>query len=357
MVLAIWGAALLQRLWLKRTPFLKLVAEGLLGLVISAATLWSVGFFGTDSYDAYGYGSYRLNVLWPVISYGWSQIYPDLDHTKFDYEGLSFIGIGIMALLIVAVGSGAIARLRAALSLHWLLLTLVTVGLMLFAFSKTVGVLDADLFTIPMPAFIDALGSWFRSTGRFIWPLLYIVTIGTVVLVGLRWRAAIAVPIVLVAFVAQAVDSYPKWSEFMRHMRPPAATWDIELKSPFWERAAAAGYTRIRSIPVDIAFGSDWKDIGYFAITHGMDTDVAYLGRTDKDAEKALRKRALEVLATGAFEPRTIYILNDVRSALAAAQHVGPDDLLASFDQRMVFVRGGRHLADGLDPFPFWPTD
>ena len=72
-------------------------------------------------------------------------------------------------------------------------------------------------------------------------------------------------------------------------MKPPAPTWNIELDSEFWERAAAAGYNRIRSIPVDMAFGSDWKDVGYFAITHGMDTDVAYLGRTDKDAERSLR--------------------------------------------------------------------
>ena len=357
MVLAIWGASLLQRLWVNRTSFPQLLLEVLLGVAVSGVILWAVGFFGTDSYGAYGYGSYKLNLLWPVISYGWSQIYPNLPHTKFDYEGLSFLGIGIMALLILAIASGVIARVRAAVFPYWLPLTLVTVGMMVFAWSKTIGVLDIDVFTIPMPGIIDALGSWFRSTGRFIWPLLYIVTIGAVVLVGLRWRPLVAVPVVLVAFLAQAVDSYPKWSEFRRHMPGPSSTWDIELKSPFWERAAAAGYNRIRSIPVDMGFGSDWKDIGYFAVTHGMDTDIAYLGRTDKDAEKSLRKRAFEVLANGEFEPHTIYIINDVASALIAARHVGPDDLLATFDERMVFVRGGRHLADGLDPFPFWPTD
>jgi hypothetical protein len=357
MVLALWGASLLQRLWTRRTPFLRLLIEVFLGLALGIAILWIVGFFGTDSYTSYGYGNYRLNLLWPIISYGWSQIFPDLPHARFDYEGLSFLGIGILALLVLAVLSGAMAQLRQALTLHWLPLVLVTVGMMVFAFSKTIGVLDVDLFTIPMPGFIEALGSAFRSTGRFVWPLLYLVTIGAVVLVGQRWRPALSLPIVLVAFVAQAADSYPKWHEFADRMKPPAPTWNIELESEFWERAASAGYNRIRSIPIDIGFGSDWKNIGYFAFTHGMDTDVAYLGRTDEDAEQALRLHALEVLTSGAFEPKTIYILNDVRSALAAAKHAGPADLLARFDNRTVFVRNGRRLAEGLDAFPVWPAD
>jgi hypothetical protein len=88
-----------------------------------------------------------------------------------------------------------------------------------------------------------------------------------------------------------------------------------------------------------------------------MDTDVAYLGRTDKDAERSLRLHAYEVLSSGAFEPRTIYIMNDVRSALAAAKHAGPTDLLATFDNRIVFVRDGKTLAEGLDAFPFWAAD
>ena len=357
MVLALWGASLLQRLWTRRTPFFPLLLEAFLSLAIGIEILWIVGFFGTDSYTSYGYGNYRLNLLWPIISYGWSQIVPDLPHARFDYEGLSFLGIGVLALLVLAVLSGAMAQLRHALTPHWLPLVLVTVGMMIFAFSKTIGILDVDLFTIPMPGFIEALGSAFRSTGRFVWPLLYVVTIGTVVLVGQRWRPAVSLPIVLVMFVAQAADSYPKWHEFADRMKPPAPTWNIELDSEFWERAAAAGYNRIRSIPIDIGFGSDWKDIGYFALTHGMDTDVAYLGRTDEDAERALRLHALEVLTSGAFEPRTIYILSDVRSALAAAKHAGPADLLARLDNRIVFVRNGKSLADGLDTLPFWPAD
>jgi hypothetical protein len=348
MVLAVWAAALLQRVWARRARLVELVAEFGIAIVAALAVLWTVGFFGTGDYGSYGYGDYKLNILWPFIDYGWSRLFPDLPHTKSDYEGLSFLGIGILALLALAIVTGAIAKLRYAILRQWLPLTLMLLALMVFAFSKTFSILDHDLFTIPMPGFVEAIGSAFRSTGRFVWPLLYVATIGAVVLVGGRFRAAIALPIILVAFAAQAWDSWPKVHEFANGMRTASSTWPSELKSPLWERAVAAGYERIRSIPPDEGFGSDWKDLGYFAVTHGMAIDIAYLGRVDGEDMHELRVHGEYVLITGEFEPKTIYIL-DVRSSLRAAAHATKDDLIAVVDGRIVFLRGGNALADGLE--------
>ncbi|MEO7223936.1 MAG: hypothetical protein ABIY37_15825, partial [Devosia sp.] len=312
------------------------------------AVLWTVGFFGTGSYGSYGYGAYKLNLLWPILTYGWSQIFPDLPHTRYDYEGLSFLGIGILALLALAIVTGAIVQLRHAISRHWLPLTLVLLALMAFAFSKDLAILNTELASIPVPGLIEALGSAFRSTGRFVWPLLYFVTIGAVVLVACRLRPAIALPIILAAFAAQSVDSSPKWREFVSRMHPPSANWSTDLKSPLWERAAEAGYTRVRSVPVDEGFGSDWKALGYYAATHSMDIDTVYLGRVDSEALQTLRVDGEHALLTGEFEPRTIYIL-DVRTSLLAARHAGPDDLIAVVDGRIVFLPGGQALSADLD--------
>ncbi len=348
MVLALCAASLVQRLWTKRARLVELVGEFGVGVIVSLAMLWTVGFFGTTSYGSYGYGDYKLNLLWPIISYGWSQIVPDLPHTKYDYEGLSFLGIGILALLVLAIVTGAAARLRHAVSRHWSPLTLMLLALMIFALSKDIAVLNAELVSIPVPGFVDAIGSAFRSTGRFVWPLLYIVTIGVVVMVAGRLRSIIALPVIVVALVLQVWDSSPKWHEFEDHMRPPSSTWPTELESPLWERAAQAGYTRIRSIPVDEGFGSDWKALGYFALAHGMDVDTVYLGRVDSHDLEALKMHEEQVLLTGTFEPRTIYVL-DVRSSLSAARHTGPDDLITVADGRIVLLPGGQALGEGLD--------
>jgi hypothetical protein len=223
--------------------------------------------------------------------------------------------------------------------------------MMLFAFSKTISLGPIDILHIPMPGFVEALGAAFRSTGRFVWPLLYVVTVGGVVLIAQRFRLAIALPLVLIAFTAQAIDSYPAWHAFAARLPQPADSWQTPLKSPFWDRAATAGYDRIRSIPVRTGYGSDWKVLGYYAATHGMALDTVLLGRVDAAALADLRAYEAAVLDTGAFEPKTIYVL-DVLSALKAAQQANPDDLLTIVDHRNVFVRGGAALAEGLDLRP-----
>lgn len=356
MVLAVWAASLLQRLWAKRSRLVDLVGEFGVTIIVALVVLWGVGFFGTDSYGSYGYGAYKLNLVWPILTYGWSTVFPDLPHARYDYEGLSFLGIGILALLVLAVITGAIAQVWHALSRHWLPLTLMLLALMGFAFSKSLTVFAIDLVEFDVPGFVDAVGAAFRSTGRFVWPLLYVVTIGAVVLIGRKLRPLLAVPIIAIAFTAQAVDSAPKWSEFRRFMAAPAAIWSTDMVSPLWERAAAAGYNRIRSIPPQEGFGSDWKATGYFAVTHGMDIDLVYLGRVDGGKLEALRRYGAEALATGSFEPKTIYLL-DLPSAIAAAMRTGPDDLVVMVDKRIVLLPGGASLGEGLDRWPFESVD
>src|SRR6185436_19150323 len=101
-------------------------------------------------------------------------------------------------------------------------------------------------------------------------------------------------------------------------------------------------------IPVDEGFGSDWEPLGYFAVTHGMDIDIAYLGRVDSDDLSELRTKEESALAENVFEPKTIYIL-DVQSSLRVAAYATKDDLIAVVDDRIVFLPGGAPLGDDLE--------
>ena len=347
MVLALWLAAWLQRLWLRRMSGGAAALE--LGLVAAAtlAVLWAAGFFFTGSLGSYGYGDYKLNLLWPFIRYNWSQIFPDIPHTKYDYEGMSFLGIGVLALLALAVVSGAVLSLRSAVTRAWLPLTLILVGMMVFAFSQKLVVADQSVLDIPFPQSLQDLASTFRSTGRFIWPLLYFTTIGTVVLVARRLPAPAAVLIATIAFAAQAVDSAPAWQSFAARLPAPAASWPTSLVSPFWDRAAAAGFTKVRAIPYR-GMGGDWKALSYYALQHHMQVDAVYLGRVDQRALGALQAREAAEIGSGTLEAQTLYVL-DAATALEVSRHLASDDLLAAIDKRIVFARHGAALVEGLD--------
>jgi hypothetical protein len=208
-----------------------------------------------------------------------------------------------------------------------------------------------EIAHIPMPGFMETLGAAFRSTGRFVWPLLYFITIATVVMIGRRLRFWFALPLTLVALGAQVADSAPALLTFSDRLAPISDTWKTPLISPFWQRAADAGLNKIRVIPVVSNPGTDWKDLGYYAVNHHMGIDSVYLGRVDASALAALRAHEAEVIKTGSFDPDTLYIL-DPPSALEAQKHLTSADLFAFIDHRIVVVKNGVHLADGLDLAP-----
>ena len=348
----LWGAAIVERLLRQRMTGIEAIVELLAGLVMATAVLWIGGFFLTGTTGTYGYGDYKLNLLWPFLTYkGWSAIFPDLPHTKYDYEGLSFLGIGILALLVLSIASGALAHLRSVGSRRWWPLVVVLIGMMLFAVSANVHLGSIQLMKLSLPQTLETLASTFRSTGRFVWPLLYIITIGTVVMIGRRLRVWFALPLVLVAFGAQVADSAPALLTFANRLVPISESWKTPLVSPFWQRAADAGLKKIRVIPVVSNPGTDWKDLGYYAVNHHMGIDSVYLGRVDAEALATLRAHEADVIKTGNFDPDTLYIL-DPPSALEAQKHLTPADLFAFVDHRIVVVKNGARLADGLDLAP-----
>ena len=355
MVVGLWVAALVERLWSRCMHVPSALRETAFGLAAAVLVLWTAGFFVTPSVGTYGYGAYKLNLAWPFLSYGWSQLFPDLPHTKYDYEGLSFPGIGILGLLLLAIVSGAIGEIGHLFRRRWVPLLVAIAGMMVFAWSKTPAWFESTLADLTVPAPLDFLGSTLRSTGRFVWPLLYVSTIGTVVLLARRWALLVAVPIVALAFALQAWDTAPHLLRFAQTRGEPSSVWTTSLVSPFWERAAAAGYRRIRAIPIrDPGPGQDWQEMGYFAVTHDLEIDTVYLGRQDAAGVAYLRQRAEAALATGDFDTGTIYLL-DQPSAHAAMRVVHPNDLLTIIDKRIVFARDGAGLVALLGISPQMP--
>lgn len=345
MVIGIWFIAWLQRLWLGYRS-ITVVAEPVAVAIVIAIVLWTVGFFYTGSLGAIGFGYFRLNLLGPLLTYDvWSKWLPSLPHSPDDIEGLSFLGVGIFGALAITILTGSIVRLRGLFTRRWALLLLLCIGFWIFALSNVVGFGDHEAAAIPMGPFAP-LGDIFRSSGRFVWPVLYLTTVGVVVLAARHLVPVAATVGLVLLLVAQAYDSRDGWTAFRRDVAAPAPTWTTPLLSPLWDRAAAAGYNRLRSIPA-VFNDLDYRALEYYAYTHGMDTDAVHLGRIDGAALARLVAAGEVALATGRFEPHTLYILDWPSVARAAAQ-LQPGDLLTMVDGRFLFARGGAKLTDGL---------
>ncbi|WP_157033480.1 hypothetical protein [Belnapia moabensis] len=197
-----------------RRPALGSVLRGGLGfgalLASSVLAAWLLGY-RTENGAPTGFGFFSMNLLSPVVPqlsglFGTLSAGPVadgiLDATGGQYEGFNYLGLGILLLLAAAALHLARHGLRAAPGL-WraaLPLGLVLFGCLLFALSNRILIGGFALPTIPLPRSLDGLVNQLRASGRFFWPLAYLLPVlALAVLARARHRQAVGA--VLAGFV------------------------------------------------------------------------------------------------------------------------------------------------------------
>ena len=209
-----------------------------LGLIaVSCVVALSVfGFVLTADMQQYtkpGYGVFSMNLLAPVNPIQFSSLLkplPMADHRQ--REGFNYLGLGVLALLIVgvAVAPWRLSSLRSARIFPLLLLSLV---LTLLAASHEVTLGSATLFTIPLPEPMLKILSAFRSSGRLFWPVHYLLTVAAVALISRIPHARRAFLILAFGVALQFVDLAQLRTHCKaRHQRRA----ESPLKSPVWRQ-------------------------------------------------------------------------------------------------------------------------
>src|SRR4029453_1283078 len=121
----------------------------------------------------------------------WSGLFADVvrDATGGQYEGESYPGLGILVVtaLCLLTRPAAVGR---ALERHWPL-CLVLICAATFAASEHVYFGSRRLLSMELPSWAGPISGVFRSQGRFVWPLVYFLTLAPIALL-VEKRAALA---------------------------------------------------------------------------------------------------------------------------------------------------------------------
>ena len=352
MVFAVWVAACVQRLWLKSVAPGRLAVEVGLGLAAIVATLWFCGVLMAGSYESFGFGRWRMNILGPFNPDFWSLSLPRVATDPEEWEGANFVGIGVGALLLVTLLSAK--RFGRLLSARWAPIALVAIAMAVFALSNKVAFGSIELFTIPLPDWLMRFLTTFRSSGRFFWPLGYLIVFAVVVIAARRFKPAWATAIVLVLAMGQIYDEQRGWrGMYINDMRTGEYdAFRTYLHSPAWD-ALAPHYARVRALPIENNTPL-WRDLSWFAFRNHLLTATVSLGRIDPKVEAAERVRGEAILRTGEYDEGAIYTLGQ-DAAQATLAHLRPDDAFGRVDGAIVFARGGKPWLDAagirLDPF------
>jgi hypothetical protein len=344
MVFAIWAASLLQRFWQRRLrPAPTLVEIGLTAVTM-AIVLWAVGILMVSSVGSWGFGQFRMNLLGPFNpDKFFSFVVPGVTTNVYEWEGINYIGLGIFAGMAVALITLRRDTIRPLLSSTFLPLIAAVLAMAIFALSHRVAFGSIELFRLPLPDWLEKFFNIFRSSGRMFWPLGYLIIFGTLTLISRQVRASLALAIAAACVLIQIVDTQRGWRSLYVGENKIGASFRTALVSPVWE-ALAPHYQRVRNVPVENE-PKFWRELSWYAETHGMATDAAYLGRVDPTALANANSVAQQALVDGSFDTGAVYALDEA-SAAKAEKLLQPGDLLARIDGVIVFARGGKTVLD-----------
>lgn len=213
MVMVLHGTTLLTLWWRRRFGWreLALSAAGC-AIVVGVGIAAGYGLFLTNpsTMRSTGFGLYSWNLVGLLVP---PSVVSLRDGTGGQYEGEAWIGSGAVLVLAVSLlwnrrALVAAARRHRVLCAALLLMTI-------YAASNKVYFSDTLLVSYYLPDRAIELGNYFRATGRFIWPLAYVLIL--VPLAGLFrwWPRPAALAVVIVAALVQVDSARPA----IRHFR------------------------------------------------------------------------------------------------------------------------------------------
>jgi hypothetical protein len=294
-------------------------------IAVMAGTLVLFGYIGGPPPGYAGFGLFSADALTFVSSMGRSRLLAPLGMGQCQYEGYAYLGAGGVALVGVALVMKLAKRAGPARA-SVVPVTMTCTVLALFALSSEVTVAGrhvADLASWYAP--FSAITEPLRSSGRFAWPLMYLLlalAVGITIRASARWRRgaglvlAGAVALQLVD-VSVAVGAQP----FQRD------AWRMDPRP--WELARGE-YDRLALIPPQVPFsGSPCGDGVYdvpvffspfayqaYALGHGFNS--GHVARFERETPRVCAEQTSHVLS-GQIDARTIYVVHPALLGAAKA--------------------------------------
>lgn len=306
MSLGIWAADRCRALIEGETRGRSLLLETGLAFVSLAIVMFSAGYFAVRGVGSEGYGYYRFNMTSPLHPLDIWSIWRQTPYVGGNYEGFSYPGAGmfVLALIVLVLVTTRWKHLQLAWRPAVPLIAACAV-FYLYALSNRVALGPYELIQFEVPRIFESIVSAFRSTGRFIWPVLYAIEILLLVMLLKLAPRRLLGPALGVVLLLQATDLLNA-AKFFRSRWDQQ--WNTPLVSDFWDHVPGQ-YRRIAFVlPLD--GGERYAPIAFLASNAGMSINGGYFARVDFDKLKAVEDDLLRVIETNAYRNDTLYVFN-----------------------------------------------
>ncbi len=240
---------ILCSVWKERKVRIRFLYPGISFSVGLFLTIYILGGFssGADTgTNNLGLFSFNLNAFLNPMSYSTilkeSSLWNWPFYTQGQYEGFSYLGMGIILLCIcgIVLMVKNIFRRRVP-SVYQVMAVLMSIGLIAFAVSPTITWNDKLLLQLPYSSTLYKYWGIFGSCGRMAWPVVYFLMIFGITSIGnMTWkRKEVSSVIIILACLVQVIDlsgqlyrRHENYSEKVVYQSPLAdSVWDNIISS------------------------------------------------------------------------------------------------------------------------------
>ncbi len=277
---------------------------------------WAVGYFGFDNFSHYGakgFGDWSMNLLSPVNPNvgidkwpeNWSLIFNGWElYSPTQCDGFNYLGTGILIL-----GGFAIITLYRRRTFSTLLpmipLLCVCFLMVTFALSNKIAIGDTIAFQYSLPKPLIIFASIFHSSGRFFWPVNYLITYCILggIINGYPVKAALG--LMIVCLVLQMIDSTSAY--YRAHSLLNEITWENQLNDEFW--GSIEKYKHIVLVP---PIRSKWPylSFAFLASKHNLSINTSYVARFNPDKIGEYRSNLFNNVKNELFKKDSLYVFN-----------------------------------------------
>ncbi|ATE64527.1 hypothetical protein CMV14_09040 [Rhizorhabdus dicambivorans] len=194
------------------------------------------------------------------------------------------------------------------------------------------------MLSLPWPAPLVGIGNMFRSTGRFVWPVAYVVMLIIMWGVAKGWRRPFASSLLAVAALVQIIDSSAGWSAYAETFARRGAAWPTGLQSRFWDEAK--GRYRAIGLIVPRNHAPFYRDLNMWALDQGMGSGITYLARYDRGALDRLTQLRAHQFTSGSLPRDTLWITDGVPADRLAGMRRTSGDFVGTVDGIPLFAPG-----------------
>jgi hypothetical protein len=270
---------------------------------------------GAENLASEGLGYYSMNLLSPITPSGWSSYLPELPTATGgqQYEGFQYFGGGVLLLFAIALVLG-VGRFEPMRWRPMLPLVIVCIVSAVYALSPRITFGSSLIVDLGTPA-LDRF-ALFRATGRFFWPLAYLLLTAAIAVVLTRLPSTVATSVLAVVVAVQLADLNKPHAERRATSRSAEFhSWPTPMPSEIWHQVLPQ-YRHIVMLPprqcgkTPLGFEAP----AYLAGLHGLTINSAEVARFNEDDRKAYCARLEQELAAGAIDDDSLYIV-DARTA------------------------------------------